>query len=328
MKKLFLLTLLVCAGAVLRAASESRCRYPTEQAQSSPIAPADFVHLHSDHFRLYLESESPTDAEALELLETVRSRFLHLMRREGFVLHSAQPFTWLWFNDRSSYEDYSRQADGIRANPLKSYYSAKTNRVAVLTDTAEGFWMDNAADPFEQSHQVSASDYSDDPREEASPDLVRAMLAHELIHQLAFNTGLQTRGVEYPMWASEGMATAFEYIYRDPQLRDGNRYRQRTVLELYAHNRLIPLGQFVSMSRISWPGLTDSEIYAQCWAFFDFLWHNRKPQLKQYLEQAGSRRVGSVRPAVLVSEFTDCFGALDGLEIDWINWLSAKSVNN
>lgn len=327
MKKLFILMLLICATASLTAAPDSRRRFDTAQAAGAQIDPADFVYLHSDHFRIYLQSDAPFNAEALELLETVRNRYLQLMRRQGYDLQTTEPFTWLWFENRSRYEDYSRQADGIRANPLKSYYSARTNRVAVLTDTTERFWMDNVSDQFEHPHQISASDYADDPRDSAPADLGRAMLTHELIHQLAFNTGLQRRGVEYPMWASEGMATAFEYIFRDPQLRDGNRYREGTVLELYEQDRLIPLSVFASMSRVAWQDLTDSEVYAQCWAFFDFLWHNRQPQLKRYLALAASRRVGSVHPDVLAGEFSDCFGPVDRLENDWTNWLFLKYLN-
>jgi len=321
MKKLTILTLLICAPAIALASPDSRYRYYTESAANAQAAPSDFAYLYSDHFRLYLESDTTYTAEALELLETVRQRFLHLMRREGYGLGDCEPFTWLWFNNRSSYEDYSRRADGIPGNPPKSYYSAKTNRVAVLTDTPERLWAENA---FDRPHQVSATDFSDRAQDEASADLARAMVTHELIHQLAFNTGLQTRGVEYPMWASEGMATAFEYIFRDPGLSEGNRYREQTVLALYEQGRLIPLDVFASMSRLSWAVLTDTEIYAQCWAFFDFLWHNRKPQLKHYLSRAASRRVGAAPRSILAAEFADCFGSLDQLQRDWINWLDLK----
>ena len=45
-----------------------------------------------------------------------------------------------------------------------------------------------------------------------------ATILHEACHQIAFNTGLQTRLGDYPLWVSEGIATFFEATDLRPEV--------------------------------------------------------------------------------------------------------------
>ena len=69
--------------------------------------------------------------------------------------------------------------------------------------------------------------------------------------QLAFNTGVQTRGVMYPLWVSEGLATNLEAdgagglgLGRD------NPGRRERLLRARAEGRLVPIADFLTLTRV------------------------------------------------------------------------------
>src|SRR5690349_23883131 len=80
------------------------------------------------------------------------------------------------------------------------YYSARTNRVALYDLSA-----DETAGPLGDA----ASRDEVTRRLSKFPSSV-ATVVHEAVHQLAFNTGLQVRYADNPMWVSEGLAMYFE----------------------------------------------------------------------------------------------------------------------
>lgn len=325
MNKLLLAAVLSALSACCLAWRPEQSRADGVPLRELGINLADFDCLHSDNFQIYLEPSSSLDATTVELLETVYDRYCGLMRKEGYVLGNTTPFTWLCFTDRHRYLAYSQAADHFTADRLNSYYSATTNCVAMLTGAA-GSSDDLSAGSTRNPHEISASDFP------TAGTIVRgsgyrAMMTHELIHQLAFNTGLQKRGIEYPLWLSEGMATAFEYLFHASDVPCDNQHRLQTILRMYRGGGLIPLEFFVSMSRLSWPGLTDSETYAQCWGFFDFLWQTKPAQLKRYFLITAERKTGPTRPADLKAEFIDCFGRVEDLESEWNAWLLARTAN-
>ncbi len=67
------------------------------------------------------------------------------------------------------------------------------------------------------------------------------MLTHEMTHQLAYNSGLQKRGVMYPLWVSEGLATFFEGSALPQWDPIGNTARRRTLAKLHAGGALLSL---------------------------------------------------------------------------------------
>ncbi|MCE5185265.1 MAG: DUF1570 domain-containing protein [Planctomycetaceae bacterium] len=312
--------------AILASGAAAFCRTAEAPVRTAPpVDLQEFNYTHSDHFDLYLQNAVPVDDKTLDLLETVHDRFFGLMKQRGFKVGKTDSFTWICFNDRRSYESYARTVDGFLADQLNSYYSAKTNCVTVLTE----FQHSNSAgadDQRPQTLQISASDLSGPEAEKIAshPSLMPAMLTHELIHQLSFNAGLQRRGVEYPLWVSEGLATALEYLFEEPGANEDNPYRLQTMLRLYRQNRVVPLNFFISMTSLSGASLTDTEIYAQCWAFFDFLGTMHKDQLRSYLVKAGRRYPVAVPSTALQKEFIDAFGPLEPLEAEWDGWLGAK----
>jgi hypothetical protein len=132
--------------------------------------------------------------QASRLLEHVPSRFFQIFEGAGFHLERpAEKLVWVLLTDRHLFNQYAAKTDGISRNSLNAYYSARSNRVALLIDPQSG-------------------------RQNPFTDFARAR--HEAAHQLAFNTKLQTRGVMYPLWATEGLACILEYESENPIRRE------------------------------------------------------------------------------------------------------------
>ncbi len=107
------------------------------------------------------------------------------------------PMLVVFINDRAEFVEFARRYDGIDAARMGGYYATLSNR-AVLYD-------DRTTDSFAQA--LKSSDETE--RAAAARDVARVTrrkIAHEAAHLLAYNTGVQTPGVEYPAWFTEGLA--------------------------------------------------------------------------------------------------------------------------
>ena len=79
-----------------------------------------------------------------------------------------------------------------------------------------------------------------------------ATIVHESVHQLMFHSGLQSPHISYPVWISEGIATAFETDQTNVAFGPDNEYapRRDAFDELLESGRLIELRQLVTLSKI------------------------------------------------------------------------------
>ncbi len=113
------------------------------------------------------------------LFESLHRGFHTYFRNQGWELLEPEfPLVALVFADRASFEAYARPELGNMAAAVIGYYNLETNRMTT-------FNVPNA------ERNV-------------------ATIIHEATHQLAYNTGLQTRFADNPMWVSEGLAAFFE----------------------------------------------------------------------------------------------------------------------
>ena len=85
----------------------------------------------------------------------------------------------------------SREVDSVDARWMGGYYEPVRNRVVAYDDRSSESFRRIAHAPRAQADARRAT---------------RAKLAHEAAHLLAFNTGVQVRGVSYPEWFTEGLA--------------------------------------------------------------------------------------------------------------------------
>lgn len=145
-----------------------------------------------------------------------------------------------------------------------------------------------------------------------------ATIIHEATHQIAFNSGLQTRFADIPLWVSEGLAVYFE----TPDLQSSKGWR--TIGAVNA-NRLArfreylpkrPAGSLESLvmddKRIR-DTRTALDAYAEAWALNYYLIHNHPRKYLAYLEMLSSKKpLVWDKPEARLQQFRESFG--DDLE--------------
>ncbi len=274
---------------------------------------ADLQSCQTDHFILLSSADGPSAASTGALLERMRQRFIASFDAAGFSLQlSPDRLVCVCLDSYQQLESYARLVDDVEASWMGGYYSYRTNRVAFVRFPSAARAPANAA-PSASSKAVAA--YCG--REGDGMNL--RTVTHEMTHQLAFNSGLQPKSVEYPFWATEGLATNFEAD--DPAAcslsRSDAGYMAR-LARAKAAGRLIPLAQFVAMTGVSSDDQAARDAYAQAWGLFHYLFLNRRPQLQQYMARWSPNQSPQ-------RQFTDAFGPIAPLERDFQRFLAQQN---
>lgn len=289
---------------------------------------AQFVLLHN--------TAPERAATRAALLELTHQRFFEAFGDFYDLDDAERPLVCVLFADEDAYARYARRVDRLDMSWAGGYYSSRTNRM-VLYDAPTDAPADERCERCGERHEpeaakvpvsdVDASDpetlllaAAEEAGAAASPPLNLASTTHEAAHQLAFNTGLQRRGVMYPFWVSEGLACAFETNSPDEPFGLGkpNPNRLEDLRGAMRRDALIELERFVSMTR---PPTRDRQrlngIYAQAWALFQYLYLHERDALAAYLRTLADLPAGRRSERKLRREFTDAFGPIEQLEERW-----------
>lgn len=149
----------------------------------------------------------------------------------------------------------------------------------------------------------------------AEQPLQLATIVHEAIHQLAFNTGLQVRMADNPVWISEGLATFFEQVaVRSPQLwtKPGlvnARHHAEFTRTAKGDSLSIPLEDLLSGEQTFLDATTVATAYAESWALVYYL-HKENPKgLGVYLNSLSRLQpIQRVSPEMRLAVFREAFG--------------------
>ena len=192
-------------------------------------------------------------------LEYAYQHFYEVFAQAGFDL-SRPPdrLVWICFPQKSSFSKYALRVEGMDLSWLDGYYSTLTNRVAIVQPDPkirqrEEVTPPSASEVHVRGPPVPRGRRTKDvlPMSAGGPRFDVTRLTHEVAHQLSFNSGIQKRGVMYPLWVSEGLATNFEF---DGSLSEGlehcNAARCKGLLEAYHAGELVPLRQFVVQTTV------------------------------------------------------------------------------
>ncbi len=303
--------------------SRTRADWPTLVAPASALLPNAG---HISHFAIQIRSAMPPEEmEVLrETLEQTYVVFYETMGKAGFDLEPVpERLVWLVFTNRQEYDRHTWQAEGVELPDLDSYYSPRTNRVAIL------FWKPSGGE--EQTGQGPAAQVAtggavlfrpqngwvgEPPA--ASPERE----AHEAAHQLAFNSGMQKRGVMYPFWVAEGLATGFES--RSPLGPEAiNLMRCRHLLSARRRGSLEPFAEFLVRVQV---GLEETprvqETYGQAWGVFHYLFTRHPTKLRRYLRQLAGTAPGRQPLDIRRQQVVSAMGPLDELEAGWEAYLN------
>ncbi len=305
---------------------------PAELTASNPLLDASFQSTTTEHFVLFHEPGAGYIAGACRTLEYAYQNFHEVFFKAGFDLsRSGDRLVWICFPRKSSFSKYALQAEGMDLSWLDGYYSTLTNRVAIVQKDQKARRPEEAVSPS-GSGPGAAVAASRSPREGvlAMPatgqefDVTR--LTHEVAHQLSFNSGIQKRGVMYPLWVSEGLATNFEFAGTGSAgLEHCNVARCNGLLEAYAAGELAPLRQFVAQTTVSPDLHVGRRTYAQAWGFFQFILTEHPENLRIYLQRVSRDQPDHRDAAMMLAEFTEAFGSPDALEASWKAFLAHQA---
>jgi hypothetical protein len=253
----------------------------------------------------YLICYNTSDAYA----EWCGALFERLYRaRKGFKLHEPEfPLVAIVFADRAAYAKYAEAELGPGAASIVGYYHMQTNRVTMYDLTgmeslrAPGKSRGSAA----QINQMLAQ-----PAAEASV----ATIIHEATHQIAFNSGLQKRFADIPLWVSEGLAVYFE----TPDLQSAKGWRNigavnRPRLDRFREYLTSRNGNSLQTLSMDDQRFRDTrqalDAYAEAWALNYYLLRQKPREYVAYLKSLSEKPAMVYDgPETRLAEFQAAFG--------------------
>ena len=251
--------------------------------------PSGFDAFTTHHYVICYNTSRDYAAWCGALFERLYKGFTNFWSRKGMKLHEPEfPLVAVVFNSRESYAEYARGELGKAGESIVGYYSLRSNRITMYDLTGVES-LRSAAGRRGAAAQIDVML----SRPEAEP--LVATIIHEATHQIAFNSGLQTRFADIPLWVSEGIAMYFE----TPDLQNAKGWRNVGRRE---HESARPF------SRISGPAPSASlkslivddkrmrdagsalDAYAEAWALTYYLIRHRPKQYLAYLQMLADKK--------------------------------------
>jgi hypothetical protein len=261
----------------------------------------------SEHFAMVHADQAFAEG-ACQLLEHTRSEFYRQFTEAGFELRPTQgPLEWVTFGDAEEFDRYTSRYEGMDTSWLTAYYSARTNRVAVIRKPPA--LAAKASAPVSPEGGVLLA---------VAPGEC-ARLSHEATHQLAFNSGLMSRDSAYPLWLAEGLACNFEC---DSGGAMGpwrvNPARAERLGGICRSGRMIPLETLVTITSMrGYSNDRAKDLYCQGWGLLRFLFTTRPAELNAYMRSMASNAPARNDARGHLRRFEDAFGPVGVLQAQW-----------
>lgn len=246
--------------------------------------PAGFMVHETKHYVLAYNTSDIYVQWVGKLFERLHRGFYNFWNSKGVKLSEPRfPLVAVVFSDKASYMTYAEREVGESAAAMIGYYNMKTNRIITYDLTG----VDGMVP---QGQRVSSQAVINQILARPQAERTVATIVHEAVHQLSFNSGLQTRLADCPLWLSEGMAMFFEA----PDV--GNSQGWRTIGKVNYHNyRLFArnLPQRASDSLITLitddakfrDASTAARAYPESWALTYFLLKTKSQNVSEYLRE-------------------------------------------
>lgn len=254
------------------------------------------------------------------LYERLHRGFYTYWENQDIELHEPRlPLVVLVFADKASYTAHARQDLGAEPGTIIGYFHMLSNAVVMfdLTGTQSGRGQE-----YRNSGEVN--------RVLSQPGAASmvATIVHEATHQLACNSGLQTRFSDTPFWVSEGLAIYFE----SPDLKSrrgwrgiGNVNRVRLV-QMKNYLRQRPADSLRTLIQDDARFRDSSQVldaYAEAWALNFYLLTRHKEDYLKYLKmQIAKKPLVDGDPEQRLAEFQECFGELGDFDQDFVRYIS------
>ena len=280
--------------------------------------PAGFEVLQTHHYLICYNTSRDYAAWCGALFERLYMAFTNFWSRKGMKLHEPEfPLVAIVFNSRESYVEHSQKELGKSAEAIVGYYSLRSNRITMydLTGLESLRTAGGRRGSSAQINRVLA---------EPAAEQVVATIVHEATHQIAFNSGMQTRFADIPLWVSEGLAVYFE----TPDLQSAKGWRtigavnEPRLAKFREYLVTRPAGSLKSLisddTRIR-TARTALDAYAEAWALNYYLIQKHPREYLDYLKKlAAKKQLLWDNPAERLQEFQASFGDLDQLDADFV----------
>ncbi len=246
--------------------------------------PAGFQVRTTDHYVIAFNTSEAYARWCSTLLERLYRAYFRFWEKRGLELHEPEfPLPVVIFDDQRGYAEFSRDELGEATSAVIGYYNFRTNHMVMfdLTGLAQASRTRRRRFSSTQIRQLLAQ-----PGSERNV----ATIVHEATHQLAYNTGLQTRYAVTPFWLAEGLAIYFE----SPDLKNGtgwrtigrvNRYRLREFQSNLRHRPANRLEQILTDDSLFRSSKTGGAAYADAWALTYYLIRKRPKDFVAYLRE-------------------------------------------
>ena len=210
---------------------------------------------------------------------------------------------------------------GDAAESVIGFYSMHTNAITTYDLTGTAKWNGSRRSPSGRRISELLS------RPEAERTV--ATVIHEATHQLAFNSNLQTRFADIPVWLSEGLAIYFETP--DLASRKGwrtigavNRYRHAQMMKYLAIRPSGSLKSLLADNQRFRNTRTAEAAYAESWALCFFLMKTYPKEFNAYMQRLRKKTpLGEDDPDVKLREFQEAFQVdFDTLDARFVRFVS------
>lgn len=255
----------------------------------------------TDHYVICSNSAEEYSEVVGKLLEKVFEQYFKFMTEQNIVVHPpAGKLPVIILQSEVEFKEFAAaQHPETSFEDTPGYYSLRENQVLL---------RDLIRDRSLRSATAIRKRLADQP-------LQVATMVHEAIHQLSFNTGLQIRMADNPVWLSEGLALYFEPIaprsanlWTRPGLVSS---RHHPVFVRHSENGMtkIPFRDLMSVDKAFLTPDSVATAYAESWGLISYLFRQQKEGMQKYLTKISLRKpLQRVSPEERVAEFQDAFG--------------------
>ncbi len=270
------------------------------------MMPPGSKSIATDHFVICYNTSEVYARLNADLYEKLFKGFYRFWKDRGVELTSPRfPMVAVVFENQKDYIDYASKEFAGAQNTI-GYYHQSTNRLASYDLT--GIQALNA--PKAQSRTELINQIVSRPEAERTI----ATILHEACHQISFNSGLQVRLGDNPLWLSEGLATFFE----SPDLTSQNGWGG--IGKLNKHNfvnlaNYLPERKKDSLEQLLLDdnrlrnGETMASTYAEAWGLTFYLIKSKPKEFVKYLAAIRSNPPGTrSAPKDRIELFRECFG--------------------
>lgn len=281
---------------------------------------AEFRFYKTKHFVIAFNTSQIYAEWVGQLFERFYKAFVaDWSKRKAKLEEPRFPLVAIVFSNKGSYLEYAHRDIGESASSLIGYYNMNSNRMIMYDLTG----VDGMVPANEKvSSQAVINSILSQPQAERTV----ATIVHEAVHQLAYNSGLQTRLADNPLWLSEGLAMYFEAPdLNSPQgwkIGNVNYYQLRMFLAYLPRRPVDSIQNLISDDNRFKDSESVAAAYSESWALTYFLMKARRKPLTDYMKEISALEpLAEPDPRLRLEMLEKHFGDLQKLDRDFINFV-------